>query len=116
MEGPAVSLKGSPTVSPVIEALCASLPLPPNLPVSIYFLALSNAPPPLFKKRAIKIPVLVENIRNPANTSAPRSGLPLKYPIILKTKPTVIGDNTARRPGLTISLSPASFTIDTHLL
>ena len=26
--GPAVSLKGSPTVSPVTAALCASLPLP----------------------------------------------------------------------------------------
>ncbi len=27
--GPAVSLSGSPTVSPVIEALCDSEPLPP---------------------------------------------------------------------------------------
>ena len=27
--GPAVSLYGSPTVSPVIEAACASEPLPP---------------------------------------------------------------------------------------
>jgi hypothetical protein len=29
MEGPAVSLKGSPTVSPMTAALCASLPFPP---------------------------------------------------------------------------------------
>ena len=28
--GPAVSLYGSPTVSPVTAALCASLPLPPK--------------------------------------------------------------------------------------
>src|SRR3989337_2711951 len=28
-EGPAVSLKGSPTVSPTTAALCASEPLPP---------------------------------------------------------------------------------------
>ena len=27
--GPAVSLNGSPTVSPMMPALCASLPLPP---------------------------------------------------------------------------------------
>ena len=32
--GPAVSLQGSPTVSPVTAALCASLPLPPKLPIS----------------------------------------------------------------------------------
>ena len=29
MAGPAVSLRGSPTVSPVTEALWASVPLPP---------------------------------------------------------------------------------------
>lgn len=28
-DGPAVSLKGSPTVSPITEALCASVPFPP---------------------------------------------------------------------------------------
>ena len=37
MLGPAVSLKGSPTVSPVIDALCISVPLPPRLPSSIHF-------------------------------------------------------------------------------
>ena len=41
--GPAVSLYGSPTVSPVTADLCASEPLPPKLPSSIYFLALSHA-------------------------------------------------------------------------
>src|SRR4029079_13662258 len=44
--GPAVSLYGSPTVSPVTAAACASEPLPPNAPSSISFFALSHAPPP----------------------------------------------------------------------
>src|SRR5437870_589385 len=35
--GPAVSLNGSPTVSPTTAALCASDPLPPYCPVSMYF-------------------------------------------------------------------------------
>ena len=43
-EGPAVSLSGSPTVSPVIDALCASEFLPPKLPSSMNFFALSHAP------------------------------------------------------------------------
>ena len=41
--GPAVSLNGSPTVSPMTAALWASDPLPPSLPSSMYFLALSQA-------------------------------------------------------------------------
>ena len=45
--GPAVSLNGSPTVSPMTAALWASLPLPPWWPSSMYFLALSHAPPAL---------------------------------------------------------------------
>src|SRR6185312_17272759 len=44
--GPAVSLYGSPTLSPVTAALCASEPLPPKLPSSMYFFSLSHAPPP----------------------------------------------------------------------
>ena len=42
--GPEVSLKGSPTVSPTTPALWDSEPLPPKWP-SMYFLALSQAPP-----------------------------------------------------------------------
>ena len=45
--GPAVSLYGSPTVSPVTAAAWAAEPLPPKLPSSMYFLALSHAPPPV---------------------------------------------------------------------
>src|SRR5687768_13408289 len=43
MDGPAVSLNGSPTVSPTMAALCAGLPLPPCAPCSMYFLALSRS-------------------------------------------------------------------------
>merc|ERR1719482_470788 len=62
-EGPAVSLHGSPTVSPVTAALCASLPLPPKFPASTCFLALSQAPPPLFRKNATSIAVIEEHTR-----------------------------------------------------
>jgi len=55
-DGPAVSLKGSPTVSPTTAAACAGVPLPSTFPSasvrwpdSMYFLALSQAPPPLFE-------------------------------------------------------------------
>ena len=53
IEGPLVSLKGSPTVSPVTDALCASEPLYSILPFisapfSKDFFALSQAPPALF--------------------------------------------------------------------
>src|SRR6266542_564457 len=59
MEGPEVSLNGSPTVSPTTAALWASDPLPPRLPSSIYFLALSQAPPLLAMNSARKTPMRV---------------------------------------------------------
>jgi hypothetical protein len=58
-EGPEVSFNGSPTVSPVIAALCSSVflaltsPLTTNYPPSMYFLALSQAPPELLIEIAI---------------------------------------------------------------
>ena len=54
--GPAVSLNGSPTVSPMTVAACASEPLPPCLPSSTSFLALSQAPPELARNTAISTP------------------------------------------------------------
>ena len=54
--GPAVSLNGSPTVSPMTTALCTSEPLPPRLPSSMYFLPLSQAPPEFDRKFAIRAP------------------------------------------------------------
>lgn len=57
--GPLVSFIGSPTVSPIIALICAVLFLPyttPStfrFPPSIYFLALSQAPPVLENEMAI---------------------------------------------------------------
>ena len=45
IDGPEVSLNGSPTVSPTTVAECVSVPLPPKFPFSTNFLALSHAPP-----------------------------------------------------------------------
>jgi hypothetical protein len=62
IDGPEVSLSGSPTVSPVTAALWASVCFLKTYPVStlewldpfsIYFLALSQAPPVLEKEIAI---------------------------------------------------------------
>src|SRR5262245_46903475 len=63
--GPAVSLYGSPTVSPVTAAAWASEPLPPKAPSSIDFFALSQAPPPEVIAMARKIPVMIVPIRRP---------------------------------------------------
>src|ERR1700679_1314688 len=78
-EGPAVSLKGSPTVSPTTAALWASDFLPPYLPVSIHFLALSHAPPPLFISMARRTPAMGRSRRRPATAVAPPrlTGMPL---------------------------------------
>ena len=51
----AVTFKGSPTVSPTTAALCMSEPLPPSVgswPPSMYFFALSQAPPVLLMEMA----------------------------------------------------------------
>src|SRR5690606_34709133 len=76
--GPAVSLYGSPTVSPVIDAACASVPLPPCAPSSISFFALSHAPPPAVMEIARKMPVTI------VPTSSPPS-------ITYDSAPTMIG-------------------------
>ena len=64
-------------VSPVTAALWASLPLPPRAPVSMYFFALSQAPPAVFRKSAIRIPDTVANIKKAATTLAPSKGCPV---------------------------------------
>src|SRR5262249_50423811 len=63
MAGPAVSLNGSPTVSPMTVAACASEPLPPWLPSSTSFLALSQAPPELARNTAISTPTAIAPAR-----------------------------------------------------
>src|SRR6186997_1324164 len=67
--GPAVSLYGSPTVSPVTAAAWASEPLPPKAPSSISFFALSQAPPPEVIAIARKRPVTIVPIRRPPSIS-----------------------------------------------
>ncbi len=62
--GPAVSLNGSPTVSPMIVASWAGEPLPPCAPSSTSFLALSQAPPALARKTAMSTPAAMAPARN----------------------------------------------------
>ena len=90
-DGPLVSLKGSPTVSPTIQALWANEPLPPKAPSSIFFLALSQAPPALAMNTA--------KVKPPASppTSSPST------PATPSTQPTMIGIRMARTDGITIS-------------
>ena len=71
--GPAVSLKGSPTVSPITVAACASECLPPRLPSSTNFLALSQAPPELARKTAMSVPVAMVPARNVPRAPTPEA-------------------------------------------
>src|SRR5579862_9135904 len=68
--GPAVSLYGSPTVSPVTAAAWASEPLPPYSPSSISFFALSQAPPPAVIAIARNKPVTIVPISRPPSIRA----------------------------------------------
>ena len=70
-DGPAVSLKGSPTVSPTTLALCASEPLPPKKPDSMYFLALSHRPPELAIRSAKMMPVKIAPPKKAPSASGP---------------------------------------------
>ena len=72
VRGPEVSLKGSPTVSPTTAALCCSEPLPPWWPDSIYFLALSQAPPALDINTAMAKPVTDTPPSRPTTPVGPR--------------------------------------------
>ena len=95
-------MKGSPTVSPMTEALCTSEPFPPKLPSSIYFLALSQAPPVLARNIARGTPVTREPAKNPPSASTP------------KMVPTMRGKRTAAIPGTTISLKAPRVVISTQ--
>ena len=89
--GPDVSLNGSPTVSPTTVALWTSLPLPPKLPSSTYFLALSHAPPAFAMKMASTKPLLNPPISRPSTPGTP------------KISPVAIGAMIAISDGITIS-------------
>ena len=114
MLGPAVSLNGSPTVSPVTAALCASEFFPPCAPVSTNFLALSHAPPAVLRNSAIRIPATVANMSMPATAFAPSSSCPVAAPTARNATPITTGPNTANKPGLSISRSALSATMATH--
>ena len=101
-EGPAVSLNGSPTVSPTTAALWTSPPLPPRFPASIYFFALSHAPPLLAINTAIENPVTIEPTNNPPSASNP------------KAYPTIIGENIANNDGAIICFKADLVLIAMH--
>jgi hypothetical protein len=104
-EGPEVSLKGSPTVSPTTAAEWAGLPLPPRFPASMYFFALSQDPPALAMVIARRAPDEIAPRRRPPTASAPRNGI----------SPTTMGTMTASSPGRTISRRAALVLRSTHL-
>ena len=108
IDGPLVSFKGSPTVSPITDALCASECLPTlypstiRFPPSIYFLALSQAPPVFEKEIAIYMPDTIEPARSPLTPLAP------------KRKPITIGERRTKSPGAIISLIDEEVDIEMH--
>ena len=77
--------------------------MPPKLPFSIYFFALSQAPPALAIVKANITQLNNAPPKTPPNVSGPRE------------KPTIIGKATADAPGRIIFLSAAEVAISTHL-
>ena len=112
-----MSLKGSPTVSPVTAALCASEPLyviSPliSTPASKDFFALSHAPPALFWKIAQSTPDTVTPAMYPPSISAMAR---LSMPKAKGTKAMTSGNPIVSKPGNIISFNEASVEIATHL-
>lgn len=76
--GPLVSFKGSPTVSPMTAALWISdpfltvYPFSIIIPASIYFLALSQAPPVFEAEIAIWTPLTIAPGKNPNKALGPK--------------------------------------------
>merc|ERR1712217_823264 len=100
MAGPLVSLSGSPTVSPVTAFLCCSDPLVPV--ASMYFFALSQAPPVLL----MLIAICTHETKAPVNKPAVQF-----FP---KATPHTNGESITKRPGAIISLSEALVEILMH--
>ncbi len=110
-DGPEVSLRGSPTVSPMTAALCCSdffyLTIPfwsLNLPDSMYFLVLSQAPPVLL----IEVASWTPETKVPGNSPQSKSGW--------KKTPKKSGVRITKRPGGIISLKEAAVDTAMHLL
>ena len=100
--GPDVSFNGSPTVSPTTAALWISDPfltISPYwsliAPLSIYFLALSHAPPVLAAEIAIWTPLTKAPGKNPDKMTGP------------KAKPRPNGVKMTKAPGAIISINEA---------
>ena len=94
-EGPTVSLRGSPTVSPITVASWVGepLPSPSTPPASTNFFALSQAPPLLAVNRASITADIVAPISRPPAKLGPNM------------KPLTRGTPTARNTGSFISRS-----------
>lgn len=107
--GPLVSFNGSPTVSPITAALCSSVPFPLTYPLiykfppSMYFLALSQAPPALAEEIAIQAPETKIPGKTPATAVGP------------KKIPTTKGVPKTRIEGKNISCKADLVAIETHL-
>ena len=71
--GPEVSLNGSPTVSPTTVALCTSLPLPPKLPSSTYFLLHCPRTTGIRHKDSNTNPLLSPPISKPNTPGTPKT-------------------------------------------
>ena len=89
----------------------ASEPFPPKLPSSIYFFALSQAPPPAVIDIAKNKPVII----TPSNIAPKEERAAPVPPIckIIKYKRT--GDNTGNKDGIIISLIAALVSKSTSL-
>ena len=101
-EGPDVSLNGSPTVSPTTVALWLAEPLPPKLPSSTYFLALSHAPPALAINTARTKPHERPPISRPSTPAGPNK------------RPTTTGATIASIEGNNISCCAPLVEISTQ--
>jgi len=108
IDGPLVSFIGSPTVSPTTAFLCGSVfflkvyPSITKCPCSIYFLALSQAPPEL----DIEIPIWTPEQIAPANSP--------HTPLAPNKNPKMIGERITKSPGKTIDLIDALVEILMH--
>lgn len=109
--GPDVSLSGSPTVSPTTAALWIYDPFLTTYPeeslmapLSIYFLALSHAPPVFAAEIAICTPLTSEPGRNPARIIGPNAN------------PKAIGVKMTNAPGAIIYFNDALVEILIHAL
>mmetsp|Transcript_22215 Transcript_22215/g.42379 ORF Transcript_22215/g.42379 Transcript_22215/m.42379 type:complete len:254 (-) Transcript_22215:600-1361(-) len=100
-EGPEVSLKGSPTVSPTTHALPCSVFLIPSFSHS--FFPLSHAPPALDIMIATMHPEAMAPVRRPIRQRGPTR------------KPTTKGARTAYVPGASISRTEERVEMATHL-